>query len=115
MFQSNITFRDQLLEIQKKNTKKYSWPKKVLEHLLNIAVVNSIVIRRILSEQAVSVLDFKIELMKQLQKVANRHKVEICILMTEVVANKQDICWSLLGAKTAAIFVKYSNRCFVCL
>ncbi len=77
LFWSNIAFRDQLLEILKRDTKQYFWPKKVFEHLLNVAVVNSVAIRRILSGKAVTVLDFKTELMKQLQAMANRHKVEI--------------------------------------
>ncbi len=75
MFCSNNNFRDQLLTIQNRNTKKYSWPKKVFEHAINIIVVNCIAMKRMLSGQPISVLDFKMALMEQLRKVAMSNRV----------------------------------------
>ncbi len=73
-FWSNI-LRDQLLEIQNRRTKKMSWARKVFEHFLNILIVNSLILKRILRGKPLPVLDFKIELMQQLRQVGTSQQV----------------------------------------
>ncbi len=76
-------FRDQILEIQHRNTKKYGWPKKVAGHLFGMAIVNSLAIKRWLNKNnPIAVLDFKRELMDSLCKIGNSNKVFFQIFQT---------------------------------
>ena len=67
--------RDQMLEAQKRRTRRKMWPMKVFDHAINLAVANTRVLKKCLVKKHVSMLDFRAQLIHELRLVALSGKV----------------------------------------
>ncbi len=80
---SICTFRDQILDTLNRYTKRKAWPKKVQEHILGMAFVNSLAIVNFLlkkeDKKQMRTLQFKMDIMQTLFTIANRNKAKNCI------------------------------------
>ncbi len=70
-----LYFSNQLIDSQRRNTRRQSWIKKLFEHILSMSIMNSLCIKRQLSQQPLPVLNFKRELMESLFKIGKGPQV----------------------------------------
>ncbi len=109
--------RDQLLESQRRDTKQFKWTLKFFEHLLSVTCVNCLIIKRYLSKENLSMLDFKMELLLQLRitavsknvltyKTSLRHLQQTC---TNAHTIKKSSLYPTWNTTTSAVVMCWSN------